>query len=146
GTAVLLTTQYLDEVDRLANDIVVIDQGRVIAAGTSNELKARTGSQILEVGSVLPSMRPRLERVLGDLVGTTPQEDPATHLFTVPVTDPALLPEAVRRLDDAGVAIASLALRMPSLDEVFLQLTGGRVDIAQQAAPPEANVPQEVSA
>ncbi len=146
GTTVLLTTQYLDEVDRLANDIVVIDHGKVIAAGTSPELKARTGSQILEVGCAVPAMRPRLERVLEDLVGTAPREDPATHLFTVPVTDPGILPEAVRRLDRAGVAIAALALRLPSLDEVFLQLTGTRPAGHTAGGRPDANVPQEVPA
>ncbi len=149
GTTVLLTTQYLDEVDRLANDIVVIDHGRVIAAGTSRELKARTGSQILEVGCAVPAMRPRLELVLEELVGSPPREDPATHLFTVPVTDPAALPEAVRRLDAAGIVISALALRLPSLDEVFLQLTGTRpagTTGGTAAGPPQAHIPKEVPA
>ena len=125
---------------------MVIDNGEVIASGTSPELKARTGSQILEVGCAVPAMRPRLERVLEDLVGTAPREDPATHLFTVPVTDPGILPEAVRRLDRAGVAIAALALRLPSLDEVFLQLTGTRPAGHTAGGRPDANVPQEVPA
>ncbi|MBO0707759.1 MAG: ATP-binding cassette domain-containing protein [Candidatus Dormibacteraeota bacterium] len=150
GTTVLLTTQYLDEVDRLAGDIVVIDHGRVIAAGTSRELKARTGSQILEVGCAVPTMRPRVERVLRELVGATPREDPGTHLFTLPVTDPAVLPEAVRRLDAAGVVISALALRMPSLDEVFLQLTGTRPAGTSggdaTADRPDVHVPKEVPA
>ncbi|MFZ0214432.1 MAG: ATP-binding cassette domain-containing protein [Candidatus Dormiibacterota bacterium] len=141
GTTVLLTTQYLEEVDRLANDITVIDKGRVIAAGTSNDLKARMGSQILEIGSSEAGLRPRVESILLDLTGIQPQWNATSGLITVPVTDPALLPEAVRRLDDAGITITDLALRRPSLDEVFLALTGrrgegGRLPTSTTATPP----------
>ena len=149
GTSVLLTTQYLEEVDRLANDITVIDHGRVIAAGTSNELKDRMGNQILEVGCAERELRPRLESVLLDLTGQAPQWNATTGLVTVPVTDPALLPVAVRRLDDAGIRISALALRRPSLDEVFLALTGpGRPGSADRTSSPpvEELMSQEVTA
>ncbi|HEY9475119.1 MAG TPA: ATP-binding cassette domain-containing protein [Mycobacteriales bacterium] len=122
GTTVLLTTQYLDEADRLADDITVIDHGRVIATGTPDELKARTGSQTLEVR---PTDAERVEEVAGILTALAgvPQRTESGRL-TVPVGDPAVLPALVRRLDSVGILAAELTLRLPSLDEVFLSLIG----------------------
>ena len=99
------------------------------------------GSQILAIGSREAGLRPRVESILLDLTGIQPQWNATSGLITVPVTDPALLPEAVRRLDDAGITITDLALRRPSLDEVFLALTGrrgegGRLPTSTTARPP----------
>jgi oleandomycin transport system ATP-binding protein len=122
GVTVLLTTQYLDEADQLADDIVVIDHGRVIATGTPEELKVKTGGQTLAVRPADAVDLPTVISVVSDLAKAAPDVDGL--LVTAPVADPALLPAAVRRLDDAGVIIAELALRGSSLNEVFLTLTG----------------------
>jgi oleandomycin transport system ATP-binding protein len=122
GVTVLLTTQYLEEADELADEIAVIDHGRVIASGTPEELKAKTGAQSLEVRPADEADLATVVSVVGDLAGVTPEVN--GQLVTAPIVDPALLPAAVRRLDDAGVVISELALRSSSLNEVFLSLTG----------------------
>jgi oleandomycin transport system ATP-binding protein len=122
GVTVLLTTQYLDEADQLADEIVVIDRGRVIATGAPDELKAKTGSQTLAVKPADDADIPLVTSVVGELTETTPEVD--GPLVTTPVTDPAVLPAVVRRLDDAGVRVTELTLRSASLNEVFLSLTG----------------------
>jgi oleandomycin transport system ATP-binding protein len=122
GVTVLLTTQYLDEADQLADEIVVIDRGRVIATGAPDELKAKTGSQTLAVKPADDADIPLVTSVVGELTETTPEVD--GPLVTAPVTDPAVLPAVVRRLDDAGVRVIELTLRSASLNEVFLSLTG----------------------
>jgi oleandomycin transport system ATP-binding protein len=126
GVTVLLTTQYLEEADELADEIAVIDHGRVIASGAPDELKAKTGAQSLEVRPADAADLPTVVSVVGELTGTAPEV--AGQLVTAPVQDPALLPAAVRRLDDAGVVIGELALRSSSLNEVFLSLTGRPVE------------------
>jgi oleandomycin transport system ATP-binding protein len=123
---VLLTTQYLEEADQLAHEIAVVDHGRVIATGTPEELKARAGAQSLMVRPADPADLPTVLAVVGQLVPVPPEVHGSQ--VTVPVTDPAVLPVAVRRLDDAGVLVAELALRGSSLDEVFLSLTGHRAE------------------
>jgi oleandomycin transport system ATP-binding protein len=122
GVTVLLTTQYLEEADVLADEIAVIDHGRVIATGTPEELKARTGAQSLAIRPADGADLPTVVSVVGELAGVTPEVN--GYLVTAPASDPELLPAAVRRLDDAGVAIIELALRNSSLNEVFLSLTG----------------------
>lgn len=122
GTTVLLTTQYLDEADALADEIAVIDHGRVIANGTPDELKAKTGAQSLQVRPAEEEHLPLVVTILREVSGTDP--DVRGQLVTVPVTDPAAMPVVVRRLAEAGVVVGELALRGSSLDEVFLSLTG----------------------
>jgi oleandomycin transport system ATP-binding protein len=126
GVTVLLTTQYLEEADELADDIAVVDHGRVIATGSPAELKARTGAQPLVVRPADPTNLPIVVSIVRDLTGSEPTVDGVT--VTASVTDPALLPAVVRRLDDAQVLVAELALRDASLDEVFLGLTGHRAE------------------
>jgi oleandomycin transport system ATP-binding protein len=122
GSTVLLTTQYLDEADALADNIAVIDHGKVIATGTPDELKSTAGAQSLAVRPADPSDLPTVVSVVGELTKTEPEVD--RDVVTAPVTDPAVLPTVVRRLDDAGVVINTLTLRGASLNEVFLSLTG----------------------
>jgi len=122
GVTVLLTTQYLDEADELCDEIVVIDHGRVIASGTPGELKSKTGAQTLAVRPEDEVHLPVVTSVVAELAKVTP--DVEGQLVTAAVTDPAVLPAVVRRLDDAGVVVTELALRSSSLNEVFLSLTG----------------------
>jgi oleandomycin transport system ATP-binding protein len=133
GVTVLLTTQYLEEADQLAQDIVVIDHGHVIAEGTPDQLKQQAGAQVLEVRPIDDHDEHAISQVLKDLVGTAPTT--AEGLISVPVTDPALMPAVVRRLDDAGLAVGELALRKPSLDEVFFSLTGHRAEEEETEEP-----------
>ncbi|MDG4767338.1 ATP-binding cassette domain-containing protein [Solwaraspora sp. WMMD406] len=126
GVTVLLTTQYLEEADQLADELAVVDHGRVIASGTPEELKAKTGAQVLAVRPVDPADLPVVLAALRELSGNEPALAQTT--VTVGTADPALLPAVVRRLDDAGIRVGELALRGSSLDEVFLSLTGHRAE------------------
>lgn len=129
GATALLTTQYLDEADRLADEIVVIDRGRVIAGGTPDELKNQTGGQVLQLRPVRPDQRAAAQALVTALAG--PGTTVEGELVTAPVNDPALMPAVVRRLDEAGIAVSELTLRRSSLDEVFLALTGHRTEPEQ---------------
>ncbi len=124
GVTVLLTTQYLDEADRLAGEIVVIDHGRVIATGTPAELKAKVGGQSLDIRPVDPADLPAARAILAEVAGTVPVEGADPGLVTAPVEDPAALTVVWARLVGAGIAVAEFGLRLASLDEVFLALTG----------------------
>ncbi|MGH9139095.1 MAG: ATP-binding cassette domain-containing protein [Acidimicrobiales bacterium] len=124
GTTVLLTTQYLDEADQLADRIAIIDHGKVIAEGTSGELKALVGSGALHVRVEDPAQRPTAERLLAEALGVPIQleSDPVALSAQTPNTQCVAI--ALAQLSDAGVALTEFALGQPSLDEVFLALTG----------------------
>jgi len=138
GTTLLLTTQYLEEADQLADEIAVIDHGKVIASGTPDQLKDRIGGDVLELRVVQSAQLDAAVQAV-ETLGSAPLEtDRTTGTVIVPVGSQGsnALVEAVRRLDTAGVKIADLALRRPSLDTVFLALTG---HAAEDEAAPEAS-------
>jgi ABC-2 type transport system ATP-binding protein len=130
GTDVLLTTQYLEEADQLAREVVIIDHGRVIAAGTPDELKDRAGRDVIEVRPRAAGDLPAVEDVLRSVATTAPRVDLDAARVSVGADGGAdQLTVVVRLLDERGVAVDDVGLRRPSLDEVFLTLTG------QHAAP-----------
>jgi len=140
GTTVLLTTQYLDEADQLADRISVIDHGRVIAEGTPDQLKSKLGGDRIDVVASRPDQLAATAAAVGRAAGTEPEVDPDTRRVSAPVADRvAALTAAARALDAAGIAVEDIALRRPTLDEVFLHLTG------HHTQPAEAR-PQEVTA
>jgi oleandomycin transport system ATP-binding protein len=122
GVTVLLTTQYLDEADELADSLVVIDRGRVIADGTPDELKALVGTQSLVVRPIDPGDVKTLLPMLGEVSGSEPTASGSR--VTVALNAAASVPAIMRRLDEAGIALAEINLRSASLDEVFIALTG----------------------
>jgi ABC-2 type transport system ATP-binding protein len=129
GTTTLLTTQYLDEADRLADDIVVIDRGTAIARGTSDQLKRQIGGELVEVIVDDPADAPRVMELLGD--GTCGEchvgDDGRT--VSIPVPEVAgLVPVVVRKLDEAAIAIRDVSGRRSTLDDVFFALTGHRAE------------------
>jgi oleandomycin transport system ATP-binding protein len=126
GSTVLLTTQYLDEADALADEITVIDHGRVIAHDTSEGLKRVVGGQRLTVRPVDPARLPEVAAIVGGPVDGT--------AVTAPVDDDAVLGLIVPRLAAAGIAVTELSLHLPSLDEVFFTLTGRPAEALQEAA------------
>ncbi|HEX4700250.1 MAG TPA: ATP-binding cassette domain-containing protein [Actinomycetes bacterium] len=127
GSTVLLTTQYLDEADALADEITVIDRGRVIAHDTPDGLKHLVGGQRLRVRPTDPRRAGDVAAILADLTGRTPETGLRGEL-TVRVDDDSSLPDLVARVRDAGITVHELSLHLPSLDEVFLTLTGRSAD------------------
>ncbi|MFD5734764.1 ATP-binding cassette domain-containing protein [Streptomyces sioyaensis] len=132
GTTLLLTTQYLEEADRLAHDICVVDHGKVIARGTADQLKARTGGERVEVVVHDPEHLTVADEVLRGFGKGEGTVDAHIRKLTVPVTGGAkLLAEVIRELDLRGVEIDDIGLRRPTLDDVFLSLTGHHAEDAE---------------
>ncbi len=135
GTDVLLTTQYLDEADHLADHITIIDRGRTIAEGTPSQLKTQAGRDVIETRPRDRTDTNAIAWILGSVGAEPTRVDADTGLVSVRVDDgPSRLAEVVRRLDDQRLAVDDLALRGPTLDEVFLTLTGHGTDNAEQKA------------
>jgi ABC-2 type transport system ATP-binding protein len=124
GATVLLSTQYLDEADQLADRIAVIDHGRVIAEGTPGQLKLSVGGGALHVRLREPGERPVAERMLSLALDAPMHLDADPAALTARVSDPARVALALAELSRAGLAVTDFALGQPSLDEVFLALTG----------------------
>lgn len=130
GTSILLTTQYLEEADELADMIAVIDRGKLIAEGTSTQLKAKMGGDLIEFELENPKQSDKALATVRGLSKTKPTYDPETNMVTVPVGSDGSrkLAKVVRLLDNAKIVPSRLSLHEPSLDDVFLTLTGQKVE------------------
>ena len=132
GTTVILTTQYLEEADQLAHEIVVIDHGRAIARGTSQELKRRTGGEHLDIHLALIGDLPRVEAILRPFAIGAVRIDEQDVLISIPVAKGVeALGSVMAELSTQNVAIADIALRRPTLDDVFMELTGRKTQEVQ---------------
>jgi ABC-2 type transport system ATP-binding protein len=135
GTTLLLTTQYLEEADRLADDILVIDRGRAIAQGTADELKAQVGGERVEVVIGTAAELEAARQILGRLASGPVTVDEHTRRLTAPVSGGAgVLMDALRELDSADIVVLDVGLRRPTLDDVFLSLTGHAAEQEQTAS------------
>jgi len=125
GTTLLLTTQYMEEAEHLAQAIVVLDAGRIAAQGTADELKDQLGGNVLEVQVTRRADLEKAASLIAGLASAPPRLDPGLNRVTLPVNGgPRMLIAAGRALDDAGVELEDLGIRRPSLDDVFLSITG----------------------
>jgi ABC-2 type transport system ATP-binding protein len=125
GTTLLLTTQYLEEADQLADDIVVIDHGREIAHGTADALKAKVGGERIEITVTSLDAVGRAREILARISGADGQLQQRSRTLAAPVSGgPPVFREVLRALDEAGIAVYDVGLRRPTLDDVFLTLTG----------------------
>ena len=133
GTSILLTTQYLEEADELADMIAVIDHGKVIAEGTSTQLKAKLGGDVVELTLAKSVHVEKALQVVGKFAAKTPTSEDQTIRIPVKNGSKSLL-EIVRALDDAKLEPESISLHQPSLDDVFLALTGKKAEVAAPKA------------
>ncbi|MFI5494497.1 ATP-binding cassette domain-containing protein [Actinoplanes sp. NPDC051859] len=135
GTTVLLTTQYLEEADRLADVVVVVDRGRVIAEGTPDELKSQVGGEVIEVVIADPGRIRDAMNALGAVCGGRVSVDDHTRKLSAPVDGSrpaaAVLVDSLRRFDEDGIAVLDVGVRRPTLDDVFLTLTGHAAEAAK---------------
>jgi ABC-2 type transport system ATP-binding protein len=142
GATVLLTTQYLEEADRLADNVAVIDRGRVIAEGSPTELKSRVGGERVEVTTPTCEGAPDAAQALQAIADGEVQLDPQTATVTVPVRGGSRsLMDAVRLLDASTIDVADISLRRPTLDDVFLSLTGHAAEESEEEEEEEEEVP-----
>jgi ABC-2 type transport system ATP-binding protein len=132
GTTVLLTTQYLDEADRLADQIAVVDHGRVIAEGTPDALKDRVGGERLEVVLADPGQADAAVAALADMSDSSPTVQDG-HVEVAVRRRGGAIVEAVGRLQEAGIGVDDLVMRRPTLDDVFLTFTGRSAEDAEEA-------------
>ena len=138
GTTVLLTTQYLEEADKLASHITVIDQGRAIADDTPDGLKNTVGGDRIEVVLAERADIPRTVKVIAKVSDAEPETDETELKVHAPVTDRvSALTEVARTLQDEGVQVEDIGLRRPSLDDVFMRLTGHRTDVSENPQDPQ---------
>jgi ABC-2 type transport system ATP-binding protein len=144
GTTVLLTTQYLDEADRLADRIAVVDEGKVIAEGTNSDLKESVGSATLHIRMTSDQGRKEAEMVLRNILGQTTHTVSDPLLLSAPVPDPQTATRAIAELANAGIPLSTFSLAQPSLDEVFLALTGHPAEVANQVEDPEKQMEEVV--
>jgi ABC-2 type transport system ATP-binding protein len=148
GATVLLTTQYMEEAEQLANRIVVISGGRMIAEGTADQLKAQVGGATLEVRVTDPGDLQRAAALLADVGKIEPRTDPEQQRVSIPAGQAiGLLLEAGHRLQEAGIALDDLGIRRPTLDEVFIALTDGEspdqaVPLSRAKSPNQADSPK----
>jgi ABC-2 type transport system ATP-binding protein len=139
GVDVLLTTQYLEEADQLAREVVIVDRGRVIDAGAPDDLKDRAGRDVIEVRPRAAGDLPAVEEILGSVASELPHSDIDTQRATVPIDGGAdQLTAVIRLLADRGIPLDDVGLRRPSLDEVFLALTGQSFAPSEPHHDPEA--------
>ncbi|ALG05902.1 ATP-binding cassette domain-containing protein [Kibdelosporangium phytohabitans] len=124
GVTVLLTTQYLEEADQLADHITVFDHGRVVADGTPGELKRKVSGQTLQIRPANEDDLEAVSRILLELTGTQPSGDVDSAVLNTPADDTALMAAVIRRLDELSIPVDEIGLRLASLDEVFLAITG----------------------
>jgi ABC-2 type transport system ATP-binding protein len=135
GTTVVLTTQYLEEAERLADDIIVIDHGRIIARGDARKLKREVGGDQIQVVVVEPAHVPEAARIIESITGAAPTVDAGARSVTSPTTlGVETLVLAAKELTAAQIAVDDMSLRQPTLDEVFLTLTGSPADDAAEEA------------
>ncbi|MBF6163766.1 ATP-binding cassette domain-containing protein [Streptomyces gardneri] len=128
GATVLLTTQYLDEADQLADRIAVIDRGKVIADGTADELKASVGGSSLHLTLVDRGQLEEARRIIGDFLGAEAQITPEAGRLTAPLTDAGVTADLLIRLREWEIGVDEITVNKPSLDEVFLTITGHPVE------------------
>lgn len=138
GTTILLTTQHMEEAEQLADEVTVIDRGHVIAKGTVTQLKSKIGGEVLEVDISDPNLLTTIAKSLENLGVAKPQVNNETGLITLPLSGRArVLAEAINILDQLGVNISEITLRKPTLDDVFLTLTGHTTGPLSTTTPPQ---------
>ncbi|KQO10088.1 ABC transporter [Agreia sp. Leaf244] len=142
GSTVLLTTQYLDEADQLADRIAVIDTGRVVAEGTADELKASVGKSSLQLRLLDPADRDDAVRAIRSVLGVDVTLSPEAARITAPMQDPDRITDLLVALREQNISLTELAVQKPTLDEVFLTLTGHGVETDSATQPDASETPK----
>ena len=134
GSTVLLTTQYLDEADQLADRIAVIDTGCLVAEGTADDLKALVGTSALQLTLADTEQMFQAERIVADMVDAVPTLVPGSRRLTAPLASTVVVTDILVRLRDHGINVTEMSVSKPSLDEVFLNITGHSAEVSQESA------------